>query len=409
MVIIYNGNFGNNYKKATKSGFWPFQRWESWKMDGKDGNDTLIGGNLNDTLIGGKGNDSLSGLAGEDTADYSAATQGIKVNIGYVAVDGIAANTAANDGYGTKDTFQGIDRIVGSKYNDTIIGNDKWSNVLNGGDGNDLLKDFGGNDTLLGGWGNDTLIGGRGNDSLNGWGGEDTADYSAATQGIKVNINSVAVNGIAANTAANDGYGTKDTFYGIDRIVGSKYNDTIIGNDKWSNVLNGGDGNDLIKDFGGKDTLIGGNGNDTLYGGNDNDSLNGGWGNDNLYGQSGSDTIVGGFGNDTIEGGGYAYNSREYDRLTSSSVGDTDRFVLGNRWGSFYRGSGHATITDFDEYNFRGETTSDKLVLYGSSSNYRVSTFNGTSYVYYGKSDLIAVVDTVSNTGINLNEDVTFV
>ena len=48
---------------------------------GKTGADTLDGGNGDDTLNGGAGADSLIGGGGLDTADYSASSSGVTVNL----------------------------------------------------------------------------------------------------------------------------------------------------------------------------------------------------------------------------------------------------------------------------------------------------------------------------------------
>ena len=230
-------------------------------------------------------------------------------------------------------------------------------------------------------------------------------------------------------TASNNYiYGTleDDTIIGKgghDTITASKGNDLIFG-DNARQLSNGtwvvDDNADLTEGFGkdfitagfGNDTVYGGRGDDRIFGGEDNDYLDGGYGDDTLQGDSGNDTLIGGSGNDQIVGGGYYYDSSEYDRLTSGSFSDTDRFVLGRSGGSYYRGNGYATITDFDEYNYVGDV-SDKLVLYGSATDYSVRTNgSGTSSLYYtqgGNFDLIAIVDTLSNTGINLGEDVEWV
>ena len=230
-------------------------------------------------------------------------------------------------------------------------------------------------------------------------------------------------------TASNNYiYGTleDDTIIGKggrDTISAVNGNDLIFG-DNARQLANGswvvdedadsteGFGDDFINAGLGNDTVYGGRGDDRIFGSDGNDRLYGGIGDDTLQGDSGNDTLIGGSGNDQIVGGGYYYNSSEYDRLTSSSFSDTDRFVLGRSGNSYYRGNGYATITDFDEYNYVGDV-SDKLVLYGNASNYSVSTnADGISRLYYtqGSSfDLIAVVNTVSNTGIDLGEDVEWV
>lgn len=113
--------------------------------------------------------------------------------------------------------------MIGSSYDDTIIGND-LSNDLRGGDGND------------------TLTGGRGADILNGGAGSDTADYSDATKGVSLNLNS--------------GKSEGDTYISIENLAGSAYNDKLTG-DSSANVLTGQGGDDVIKGGDGDDTLLG--------------------------------------------------------------------------------------------------------------------------------------------------------
>ncbi|MCC5664973.1 hypothetical protein LC653_13850 [Nostoc sp. CHAB 5784] len=52
----------------------------------------------------------------------------------------------------------GIDHIIGSQYNDTIVGDAGWNNTLRGGAGNDNLSGLGGNDILTGGAGADRFL-----------------------------------------------------------------------------------------------------------------------------------------------------------------------------------------------------------------------------------------------------------
>ena len=61
----------------------------------------------------------------------------------------------------------------------------------------------------------------------------DTADYSTlnSSQGISVNMNVAGENDSTSQQGlvGDDGYGSADTLIDIERIVGSKYNDEIIG------------------------------------------------------------------------------------------------------------------------------------------------------------------------------------
>ncbi|TRW98362.1 calcium-binding protein [Paracoccus sp. M683] len=228
------------------------------RFTGHSGNDFVDGGAGNDRLIGGAGNDGLRGGTGNDTVDYSAATSGIRVNLGLTTQQGIGGGQGS-------DTLQDIENVVGSSRGDQLTG----SNVAN---------------ILLGGGGADLLNGGGGGDLLQGGLGSDTATYINATGGVTVRL---AVTG-AQNVGGGQG---SDRLVSIENLTGSSYGDRLEGNNQ-ANTLSG---------LGGADRLVGGGGNDRLNGGNGNDVLDGGTGNDLLRGQGGSDRLVGGGGADRFE------------------------------------------------------------------------------------------------------------
>jgi len=64
--------------------------------------------------------------------------------------------TSGTDGEATGDTFTSIERVLGTRFDDSITGNAD----------NNVLLGNGGNDYLAGGQGNDSLIGGAGVDSF---------------------------------------------------------------------------------------------------------------------------------------------------------------------------------------------------------------------------------------------------
>lgn len=78
------------------------------------------------------------------------------------------------------------------------------------------------------------LSGGRGADVLNGGGGTDTATYLAAEIGLTVNL---------ADHKKNTGEAAGDSFTSIENLVGSAFNDVLIGNQS-ANMLDGGKGAD---------------------------------------------------------------------------------------------------------------------------------------------------------------------
>ena len=286
-------------------------------LTGTLGPDTLDGQGGNDILIGGAGADTLIGGTGTDTASYAAAPAAVVANL---------ATPGSNTGHAAGDTYNGVENLTGSAFNDTLTG-DANANTLDGGAGNDSLD---------GGTGNDILIGGAGADSLNGNTGTDTASYATAAAGVVANL---------TTPASNTGDAAGDTYTAIENLTGSAFADTLTGNTS-ANALDGGAGDDILIGGAGADALIGGAGIDTasyatstaavtvnmgtpasntgdaagdtfsgienVTGGSAADNitgdsnanvLSGGAGNDTLNGADGNDILIGGAGGDLMTGG----------------------------------------------------------------------------------------------------------
>jgi Ca2+-binding RTX toxin-like protein len=153
-------------------------------IDGRAGNDTLIGGNGNEwfnisdlqsvgrDVINGKGGDNKLSLFGgtEHTSviDFTNGTASGQWTHGRWTVSFSNIDWAAG---GTGEDLLIADdagrRMFGMAGEDTLRGG--WGRDYLGGDpGNDILVGSTGNDTLSGGQGSDTLVGGDGSDSLAG-------------------------------------------------------------------------------------------------------------------------------------------------------------------------------------------------------------------------------------------------
>ncbi|MBK1724537.1 DUF4347 domain-containing protein [Thiocystis violacea] len=336
-------------------------------IDGAEGNDNLAGGPGNDTLLGGlgndrlgggfdddildggegddlfaanpAGNDTLIGGNGNDTADYSASTDGITIDLKLTTAQRVST-------YSGTDILSGIENLIATAYADTLLGDDN-ANRLSGGNGDDFINGYGGddvidggagddnlaggpgNDTLLGGLGNDRLGGGfdddvldggegddlfaanpAGNDTLIGGNGNDTADYSASTDGITIDLKLTTAQRVSA-------YSGTDTLSGIENLIATAYADTLLGDDN-ANRLSGGNGDDFINGYGGDDVIDGGAGDDNLAGGPGNDTLLGGLGNDRLGGGFDDDVLDGGEGDDL-----FAANPAGNDTLIGGNGNDT--------------------------------------------------------------------------------------
>ncbi len=367
---------------------------------GNDIDNIITGGSGNDTLYGGAGADQFIGGAGYDTAGYLDSKEAMTINL----------KTGVYSGIGAGDTYTDIEVIRGSNFNDTFYGGSS-SMMQDGAGGQDLvtyeqsssavtidltngtstgeaaghtytnIEIFRGsnfNDTLSGSRLADTFIGGVGADVIDGREGQDSAWYITSTAGVSINLQT-------QNNEGGDAEG--DVLLNIERVVGSHFNDVLVGN-TGANYLEGGLGNDVID---------GGDGNDYLYGGlispigpftldgltngPQADIIYGGSGNDTIitaasdegsqaYGEAGNDTITvahgmadGGEGNDLLTGTGLNF-------LLSGGLGD-DRLVLqasgwanGGEGDDIYTINTSALVTIQDD----GISSGDKLVLSQISS-----------------------------------------
>ena len=138
------------------------------------------------------------------------------------------------------DTLSHIELVEGSRFGDTLVGNDN-ANWLSGDEGNDHLSGGAGDDSLQGGPGADVLEGGLGNDTATYWG------FDTSTVGVTADL---------SNAANNTGDAAGDTYTSIENLSGSNFADTLKG-DANANVLTGGLGGDtfVYVTGGGADTI----------------------------------------------------------------------------------------------------------------------------------------------------------
>ena len=139
-------------------------------------------------------------------------------------------NLTLGRGYGNAsfgDTYDGIENVTGTDYNDFLIG-DPGVNRLDGGAGND---------TIIGAVGPDELIGGSGLD----WASDED------------NSGTVFVNLTLQQGFNNAAHG--DTYDGIENVIGGLMDDFFIG-DEAANRLNGAMGADTLLGAGGADVFM---------------------------------------------------------------------------------------------------------------------------------------------------------
>jgi len=352
---VFNGTAGDDYAFGLGAGDRLTGNGGADTLEGGTSGDTLDGGAGDDWLIGGTGADVLIGGAGFDLVAYWNATSGVVVNLALIGLGGEAAG----------DTYSGIERIFGSAFNDALTG-DGQANQLDGWGGNDTLTGAAASDTLDGGMGNDLLIGGLGADVLMGGAGFDAASYLAASSGVVLNLAQGGFTGEA----------TGDVYSGIERVIGSAFNDGLTG-DELANQLDGGNGADTLSGEAGNDTLDGGLGADWLIGGQGADILIGGAGFDlaAYWGAAAGVVMDLALGGSTGEAAGDTYSGIERvfgsafdDALTGDGLGNqldgwNGNDTLDGRGGNdtLYGGAGA------DRFNFTGAWGVDQVMDFNAA------------------------------------------
>ncbi len=217
---------------------------------GDDGDDVIYGGGGNDEIRGGAGHDRLFGEDGNDiiyTDGDDEIDGGAGINI--VKLEGAAASGTISVG-SMSTNWKNISGVSGDVSNNYIVG-DNNDNVIYGDKGDDTLSGGDGNDSLYGQDGSDTLNGGNGYDLLDGGAGNDTVSYADSSAGVRVSL---------ALSGPQDTVGSGvDTLVGIENIIGSAFNDVLVGDDG-DNILRGGAGADNINGGLGNDIMDGGAG-----------------------------------------------------------------------------------------------------------------------------------------------------
>ena len=440
-VSYVNSTAGVNVNLFTEQGFGGFASGDILinieNIQGSDFDDTLTGdGKINvlngrggnDLLEGGAGKDTLIGGAGFDTVSYASSSTGVVIDL---------STGSASGGDADGDILIEIEGLSGSEFSDTLIG-DNNSNTFSG---------LGGDDVLQGRGGNDRLNGGAGNDSIDGGTNIDTVIYDTSFNGVVVNIDETQAYSntdypsdieptfsIASGTAL-DGFGSTDTLRNLENIIGSAYDDILIGN-ALKNTLNGLNGNDLLIGNGGDDILDGGNGTDTVsyrrsvnssnigvsvdlstgigFDGIDGldtlisiENLIGSQFADRLIGNSQANTILGGDGNDIIdgkEGNDRLFGEAGTDSLFGQNgndflVGGTDADLLdggeGNDTASYFTSAAPVSVSLTTGTGWAGDAQGDRLqaienlegsefedLLIGDSGNNILSGLGGSDLLY---------------------------
>ncbi|WP_168797817.1 Calx-beta domain-containing protein [Aliishimia ponticola] len=299
-------------------------------LGGDDTFDALAG---DDVIAPGAGDDNIDGGFGSDTIDYSDALGGVNV---YLQFSG--KNVGGGQG---RDTFTSIENLIGSAFNDRLIG-DSGDNIFTAGTGDDVVKGKGGDDTFYGNAGDDTLRGAEGVDIMYGHRDNDT------------------LLGLEGDDFLYGGNGTDYLYGGFD-----------------SDYLDGGANDDFLRGNRGGDTIDGGGGDDDIRGGGNGDVLNGGYGDDYILGEGGGDYISGGAGDDTLFGGfgGGVFDGQRDTFIFASSADGAGGFDRIRDWED---GIDRLDLSAFDFDNF----AADVLSLASNAGTAMRINFGGGDVIY---------------------------
>ena len=285
-------------------------------MQGGAGNDMLLGGNGDDEFIGGAGNDTFIGNGGRDFVGYNDFGQG-SAGVTVDLITGIATNTAGGQdsligireiqGGAGDDTLIGSNVLAsaagvagypgGGTWFDASLGSDSINGTLPLGvstvnydaiAGNETIsfsdiyhatvtKSLGGTDTLVSiqiieaGSGSDSISGATSQPSLGayagarlfelGFGNPFAADNDTVDgHGLQINGvgyrdlgQSLTIN-LETGIVANNGRGGHDLLINVVNVIGSEFNDTIIGSHNDDIIQSSMLGNHSLDGAGGNNT-----------------------------------------------------------------------------------------------------------------------------------------------------------
>jgi Ca2+-binding RTX toxin-like protein len=305
-------------------------------LEGRAGNDSLLGGASADFLLGGTGNDSLTGGAGGDSFQFLEAPGAANADLIADFVSGqdqIGLDAAAHANIGTGPFvagdarfFAGAGATSGQDASDRVVYNTSTGHLFYDADGNGAgasqliatlegapglaatdivvvgaatpapIRGTAGNDSLTGTAGDDSIEGLAGNDTLTGLAGNDTMLGAEGNDVFRMSSGTATTYG----TDAIDG-GSGFDVVDFSGVAQSAVTANIAA--ATATMSGGGTGGAGSASVASIEGVIGGDFNDRLIGGGAANRLEGGAGNDTLDGSSGNDTLRGGTGTDSLRGG----------------------------------------------------------------------------------------------------------
>ena len=294
--------------------------WAFHIMDGKGGDDVILGGVGEEWIYGGAGADVIYANGGDDVIVAGGGVDTIHGGPGMDVIHSVdLADTVIDDDYELVVAPTVIVEQSGPTANDDW----EWVEAARTVEIDVLANDHDANEDLVSGSLLVTVLPTLGTvEVIRVVDGRVVVSYGAPAAGGSDSFTYEVCDALGACASAEvsvmagtDGCTVVGT-EGNDILWGTAGDDVIcgLGGD---DILRGGQGNDVLVGGAGKDTLWGGRGDDTLWGGAGDDALYGDHGDDRLWGGAGEDNLSGNDGNDRIVAGagddvvwGYAGDDR---------------------------------------------------------------------------------------------------
>jgi Ca2+-binding RTX toxin-like protein len=379
---------------------------------------------------------------GNDTINFSGSTAGTILDLRagqFSSVNGHRNNVSIFAGHNADGTEYYIEKGIGSRFADTLIGND-GDNVLDGRGGGDRMAGNGGDDVYyvdsrndvvreLAGGGNDTVIVLGRNLAGRTFANVENVIYVDASPAGPHGGGTPPAGGTPGQDSTiigNAGNETLDGGAGGNTIFGQGGDDLVIGgrdslaSRDINNTIDVADLEDKTESDDGDDALYGGAGNDTILGGQGNDLLDGGHGDDMLSGQAGIDIFRGGAGSDTVDysrespfqlivnlEANFAYggtSSGDTFNSIENLIGSDDRIdrFIGTAAANHFWGQGGGDYFNGRDGNDILDGGRDGDILYGEGGNDTIIGGSGQDYLD-GGSGIDTVVYASSSAGVTVD------
>ncbi|WP_373868068.1 beta strand repeat-containing protein, partial [Oxalicibacterium faecigallinarum] len=211
------------------------------------------GGSGDDTFVASNASNRFDGGAGSNTVSYAASTAGVTVDL---------VMGTGSGGYAANDTYVHIQNVIGSAQNDLFIANNEANAFtgnggidtvsyarandgigvtvdLNAGQGTNGFADgdtYDGIQNVIGTAYDDTFVASDLVNVFDGGLGRNTVSYAASDEGVTVDL----ITGSGAG-----GYAQGDQYTAIQNVIGSAHDDLFIANAE-INDLDGGAGRNRV-------------------------------------------------------------------------------------------------------------------------------------------------------------------